>query len=551
MSLDAEDYSEASLAQGRLPIPEEDALTPQQEQEIYRQREKQYDHLRSYLSLVGLWALFVKGLCDDLVSGDEDLDDVLALSAATKQKDIKSWLLQQKQKVATALRQVDGSLYHLQSEILVVGCFEPDSKLSPIEIDVSAPEGVVVRASAAFIAQLPKNAEGEDVRALVEIFAARKQALARMLVRLPIHARYLTQRAEELVGDFEQFRMRKAAYRAWRADIIDGDTGRDLQTEEESFRTALSLQIRTYRLFPADIDRILTEFKGTIRRINEYEQRVIQSARGVVASFVPSFMIVARKHGISNSDLYSEGVQSLVRAMVNFDYRRGWRFMTYAGQWVKGDLRKYIKERGSAVRIPVHHQKVLNKLEKARTALQKKHGAGTNPSWEAVAEEAGVPLRLVKKLLGATGGTVYLDAPVSGDKGEGSGATIGEMLPDHQAVQADHKAAQLDTYQILKHEWSELDPLDRDLIGWSFGAFERPPMSVTQIAKTLNKTESQVETLLREARIRFQRRLLASPFAEDEDARRRLNEVFVALRPKQKKKASAAEDDEEDEEGEE
>jgi RNA polymerase primary sigma factor len=218
------------------------------------------------------------------------------------------------------------------------------------------------------------------------------------------------------------------------------------------------------------------------------KERMIHSNLRLVIS-------IARKHqnlGLPLGDLIQEGIIGLIRASEKFDWRRGFKFSTYATLWIRQSMQRALSNTSRTIRVPVHIEQRQRKL--ARTERELTNKLGRDPTDEELATAAYMELDEVLELREAPQAVTSLDRPV-GDDGE---AALGDLLPSDQ-VEPGEEIVEVERMQSLRGALGELSPRERKVIELRFGLVDGQEQTVAAIARELGVTKEQAHRLEDEA----------------------------------------------------
>ncbi len=224
------------------------------------------------------------------------------------------------------------------------------------------------------------------------------------------------------------------------------------------------------------------------------KERMINSNLRLVVS-------IARKHqnlGMPLTDLIQEGVIGLIRAAEKFDWRRGFKFSTYATLWIRQSMQRALSNTSRTIRIPVHIEQRQRKLARAERELTNE--LGRDPSEEELAEAAGLEVAEVIDLREAPQATTSLDKPV-GDEGD---TALGELLASELPAPEDEVVAS-ERIDALSDALGELPAAEREVIELRFGLADGEEKTRAAIARQMGVSWDRVQELEHEGLRRLQR----------------------------------------------
>ena len=215
------------------------------------------------------------------------------------------------------------------------------------------------------------------------------------------------------------------------------------------------------------------------------KERMINCNLRLVVSIAKRY----QTQGITLGDLVQEGVLGLIRAAEKFDWRKGFKFSTYATWWIRQAITRGIAEQGRTIRVPVHMIEQINKLNRVSRSYLSEFGAEADIA--ALASRMGMPEEKVRQILKVAKEPVSLDAPV----GDDPGATIGDFVEDKSAFAAADAVEQSQLRDVVEQLLNELTPREAAVVRMRFGIDVGEARTLEEVGAQYELTRERVRQI--------------------------------------------------------
>ncbi|MGZ3416339.1 MAG: RNA polymerase sigma factor RpoD [Polyangiales bacterium] len=309
------------------------------------------------------------------------------------------------------------------------------------------------------------------------------------------------ERAAAPIHELERVSGQTAAQLTTILKEVKGDTAKErraakkLGISHEQF-VAMTETMRAvsaeHKRLEEELETNLEELRASYKAIREGERRAEKAKAELVEANLRLVVSIGKKYtnrGLQFLDLIQEGNIGLMRAVDKFDYKRGYKFSTYATWWIRQAITRAIADQSRTIRVPVHMAETINKMVRAARRLTQE--LGREPTPEDLAQEMDLPVQKVRSILAVAKDTISLETPV-GSEGD---ASLGDFIEDRSVLSPGDLVIESQLAEETRRVLASLTPREEQVLRMRYGLDEKSDHTLEEVGQVFGVTRERIRQI--------------------------------------------------------